>query len=524
VQTYHFDPTQACKVESDDTVMFTHDLDIKFKATAVELSNGKLKLKIGQKGLIAKCGGAFPKNGSLLKDEYVPLGEIPMALCEVATGQLSNALHAPAAALLKRVPPGRPLQNAGESPLDAAIRMTASMSGGSLIIQGPPGTGKTFTAAGVITALLAAGKRVGITSNSHKAIMNLLVACSQAASKGGSSLRGIEVGGDAAGALFATNPNLTHIECSRDARVVYTTGVAAGTAWLFARPEWKNVLDFLFIDEAGQVPLANAVAISRCAKNLILLGDQMQLEQPVQGSHPGDAGLSVLQYALKDSAASKPDSPVFHAVVPPDVGLFLGESRRMRPDVCRFISESIYEGRLDSDAACARQKIALSPGINVFVTKESGILFSGIQHDANVQQSDEEVERVKAIYDEMRGRLYTAKDLSVRPLGLNDFLFIAPYNAQVRALQKVLPNGARVGSVDRFQGQEAPVCILSLCSSYGAYGARGLGFILDRNRINVAISRAQCLAVVVGDPRITNSPTGSIEEMKLLNLFCKLVG
>jgi superfamily I DNA and/or RNA helicase len=238
-------------------------------------------------------------------------------------------------------------------------------------------------------------------------------------------------------------------------------GVAAGTAWLLARPEWKYVLDFLFIDEAGQVPLANAVAISRCAKSLILLGDQMQLEQPVQGSHPGDAGPSVLQYALKDSAASKSDLPIFHAVMPPDVGLFLGESRRMHPDVCRFISESIYEGRLGSDADCARQKIALSPGSNTFVKKESGILFSGVQHDANVQQSDEEVERVKAIYDEMRGRLYTAKDLSVRPLGLNDFLFIAPYNAQVRALQKVLPlehgSGVSIDSRDwRLRSASSP--------------------------------------------------------------------
>ena len=196
----------------------------------------------------------------------------------------------------------------------------------------------------------------------------------------------------------------------------------------------------------------------------------------------------------------------------------------MHPDVCRFISDSIYERRLDSDAACARQKIALSPGVNAFVTKESGILFSGIQHDANVQQSDEEVERVKAIHAEMLGRLYTAKDGSIRALGLNDFLFFAPYNAQVRALQRALPSGARAGSVDRFQGQEAPVCILSLCSSYGEYGARGLGFILDRIRINVAISRAQCLAVVVGDPRIANSAAGSIGKMMLLNLFCKLVG
>ena len=121
------------------------------------------------------------------------------------------------------------------------------------------------------------------------------------------------------------------------------------------------------------------------------------------------------------------------------------------------------------------------------------------------------------------GYVYTDKDGKTRPLALGDFLFIAPYNAQVRALQAAIPAGARVGSVDKFQGLEAPVCILSLCSSYGEYGSRGLGFILDRNRINVAISRAQCLAVVVADPRIASAAAGSISEMSLINLFCKLV-
>jgi uncharacterized protein len=140
----------------------------------------------------------------------------------------------------------------------------------------------------------------------------------------------------------------------------------------------------------------------------------------------------------------------------------------------------------------------------------------------HIQRSDEEVERVKAIYDDMLGRAYTAKDGTTKPLDLQDFLFIAPYNAQVRALKATLPAGARVGSVDKFQGQEAAVCILSMCSSYGEYGSRGLRFILDRSRINVAISRAKCLAVVVGDPRIASTPAGSIDEMMLLNLFCKL--
>jgi uncharacterized protein len=195
----------------------------------------------------------------------------------------------------------------------------------------------------------------------------------------------------------------------------------------------------------------------------------------------------------------------------------------MHPDVCRFISESIYESGLGSLPDCARQKVALPAGGGVLVSKESGIVFCGVNHDGNVQQSDEEVERVNNIYVELLGREYTATDGTVRLLKLEDFLFIAPYNAQVRALEAALPKGAHVGSVDKFQGQEAPVCILSLCSSYGEYGSRGLAFILNRSRINVAISRAQCLAIVVADPRIADSPAGSIAEMILLNLYCKLI-
>ena len=352
--------------------------------------------------------------------------------------------------------------------------------------------------------------------------MNLLLACVEAARECGLHLHGIKVGGDPGGSLFAAG--FTHIKSTSDAFAAYNGGVVGGTAWLFARPEWVGALDFLIIDEAGQVSLANAVAISRAAWNLMLLGDQMQLEQPVQGSHPGDAGLSALQYALKDTAASRPDAPVLHAVVPADYGLFLSESRRMHSSVCRFVSDSIYEGRLRSRRDCDRQRIALRPGGDGLVTTESGIVFSGVEHDGNVQQSDEEVDRVKALYEELAGRPYTDKAGRTRPLALQDFLFIAPYNAQVRALQAVFPAGARVGSVDKFQGQEAPVCILSLCSSYGEYGSRGPGFILNRNRINVAISRAQCLAVVVGDPRIAQSAPGSLDEMQLLNLFCKIAG
>jgi len=524
IQQYRFDPAQECKLAADDNTkaMFSHKLKAKFTLAQLDSSVGSLGLKISKKVLKEKFDGAFPQQGALLPDEYVPAAVIQVALTEVAVRHLSGQLHAPVAALLNRVAPAMPMQKECESPTDAAIRIARGMTGGCLVVQGPPGTGKTYTASRVISSLLAAGRKVGVASNSHKAVVNLLTACGEAAEQSGTNLQGIKVGGDAEDQLFSSNPGLQHVQNTGDAHIAYTGGVVGGTAWLFTRPEWEGALDFLFIDEAGQVSLANAVAMARCAKNLALLGDQMQLEQPVQGSHPGDAGLSALQYALKDAEASRPDAPVFHAVVPADYGLFLGESRRMHPSVCRFISESIYEGRLGSHSDCARQKIANPSGANGLITSESGIVFSGVEHGGNIQQSDEEAERVKAIYHELRGRRYTAKDGTTRPLAMEDFLFIAPYNAQVRALQVSLPAGARVGSVDKFQGQEAPVCILSLCSSYGEYGSRGLAFILDRNRVNVAISRAQCLAVVVADPRIAGAIPGSLDEMMLLNLFCKL--
>lgn len=341
--------------------------------------------------------------------------------------------------------------------------------------------------------------------------------------KTGRELSGIKVGGEDNDPLFSTVPGMQHIKDSARALDAYTRGVVGGTAWLFTRPEWNDALDFLVIDEAGQVPLANAVAMARSAQNLILLGDQMQLEQPVQGSHPGYAGFSVLQFALKDTAASREDAPIFHAVVPADRGLFLGQSRRMHPAVCSFISESIYERRLGSLPECAFQKIALPNNGGHLVKHESGIVFSEVEHDGNVRRSDEEVERVSALFQDLLGRSYTDKSQETRSLVLSDFLFIAPYNAQVAALRAALPNGARVGSVDKFQGQEAAVCILSFCSSFGEYGSRGLRFILDRARINVAVSRAQCLAIVVGDPRIATSPAASVEAMALLNLYCKLL-
>lgn len=523
-QAYCFDPEQECKLAAGDrsSVMFSQNLNAKFGLIDLDITAGTLKLKIGAATLKREFDGEFPSRGSLLPDEFVNPEPIPAALAAMGSDHLGGHASASGIAFLARTEPlvlGAP----DEPIIERAIAATSAMSGGSLVIQGPPGTGKTYSAARVINNLIGAGKRVGISSNGHKAILNLLRECAKAAKMAGDPFRGIKVGGDDEDPLYEENTDFLHIKTGGHAFDAYASGVAGGTAWLFSRPEWAGQLDFLFIDEAGQVSLANTVAMSRSARNLVLLGDQMQLEQPVQGAHPGDAGLSGLQYALKDMGESKQDAPAFHSVVPVDYGLFLGESRRMHPAVCEFISESIYGGRLLSHTDCARQRIAVGAGPYTFVAKENGIVFSGVEHEANIQQSDEEVERVTGIFTEMLGRLYAATDGATRPLALEDFLFISPYNAQVRALERALPAGARVGSVDKFQGQEAPVCILSLCSSVGEYGSRGLGFILDRNRINVAISRAQCLAIVVGDPRIAGTSVTSINDMKLLNLYCKLV-
>lgn len=521
IQDYTFDGLQECKMEEGKQVMFCHDLDAKFTLSAIDSNAGRLSLKIGIKTINEKFNGRFPQGGSIILSEYVPAKEIQAALASIGREYLAGRIPGSVFALLSRAKPVAELQKAGEDTLSAAIRVSHEMPSGCLVIQGPPGTGKTFTGSNMIVSLLEAGKNIGVASNSHKAIINLLIECGKTMRAKGRSLAGIKAAGESTGELFSDNTQMRYVGSNKDAANEYRGGLVAGTAWLFSRPELQSKLDFLFIDEAGQVSLANAVAMARSAANLVLLGDQMQLEQPLQGSHPGDSGMSVLQYALKDETLSLTDAPVFHAVVPAGYGLFLGQSRRMHPAVCRFISESVYENRLVSHEHCERQKIDTDPSAEVSLP-ECGIAFINVEHDGNIQQSDEEAATVSAIFQSLVGKNYTSSDGTTRKLALSDFLFISPYNSQVRTLKALLPEGARVASVDKFQGQEAPVCVLSMCSSYGEYGSRGLSFILDKNRINVAISRAQCLAVIVGDARIAQTSASSLDEMRLLNLYCKL--
>lgn len=235
VQAYRFDPSQECKLAEDDKVRFTHNLDATFTLSEIDAAAGRLDVKIGKKTLDDKCAGIFPQQGSLLVDEFVSPAGIPDALAAVASGHLSGQLHAPVAALLERRPPAASMQQVGESTIDAAIRIAHEMSGGCLVIQGPPGSGKTYAASRVILSLLKANKNVGIASNSHKAVVNLLEACGEAARESGRALHGMKVGGDVDSRLFAQNSGVHYVASSSEARSLYRGGVVGGTAWLFTR-------------------------------------------------------------------------------------------------------------------------------------------------------------------------------------------------------------------------------------------------------------------------------------------------
>jgi uncharacterized protein len=247
--------------------------------------------------------------------------------------------------LMKAVPDTgeHPLQQAGETPLQTAVRLAPQLSG-FLAIQGPPGAGKTHTGAHMICALIEAGKKVGITANSHKVVRNLLSAVIKAAEKTGqtvSCIQKVSEEEDDVPSLRFTTKNGTLLDA-----IAGPSDVAGGTAWLWARPDAAEAVDVLFIDEAAQMSLANVLALSQAAKSIVLLGDPRQLEQPMQGSHPEGTNVSALDHILGE-----------HATIPRDRGLFLAETWRLHPTLCSFTSEMFYEGRLLPRPGLDRQTV-----------------------------------------------------------------------------------------------------------------------------------------------------------------------
>ncbi len=514
---YSFDPNQDTKLREGSECLIAHDLSnteiLKFDAEA-----GLLRIKMG------KNRDEPPRGISLIPKEHVPAEAIEASILRVAdawerTGKLAPALDT----FLRRtaprvvgVEPGARLLGGAEATEASVTTLIAALDRSAVSVQGPPGAGKTRVASATITELALRGHRIGIASNGHKAIKKLIEEVQKRAGARGVSLRVTKINRDKKDELIAQG-KATGQKSMKDVDFAGSDSpqIVGGTAWAFSDPSAADQFDYLFVDEAGQVSVANLVGMSPCAKNLVLLGDQMQLGQPIQGSHPGESGQSALEYLLQD-----------HRTIPEHLGVFLATTWRLHPDICRFISGAVYEDRLHAEPGTRARTVKIGSAARQ-VAKEHGIVFVPVSHEGNAQASAEEVAEIERVLEELRGREITGTEGDrPRRLGNSDVLVVAPYNMQVRALRAALGAGVgslEIGSVDKFQGQEAPVVIVSMCSSSGDSSPRGLEFLLDANRLNVALSRAQSLAIVVGSPEIARTRVGSVGQMKLVNLFCRIV-
>ena len=442
-----------------------------------------------------------------------------------------------AARLLDRVVPHRYVLALGvaEEPADAVVRIGLGLTGQVLAVQGPPGTGKTYAAARLIRSLLDAGKKVGVTALSHAVIRHVLdevgrpalhkgrpedvddgseqVVCSDSghASLSGDGDHVARSGGSENTGRGPVRPPLVQVtttnEAARDALLSGQVSLVGGTAWLWAREDMRESVDVLVIDEAGQFSLANAVAAAPAATSLVLLGDPQQLTQPSQATHPYGAGISALEHLIGE-----------HDTVPADRGVFLGRTYRMHPEVTAFVSELSYEGRLESAAGRERQAIS-GEGL----LSGAGLRWVPVAHEGRSAESDEEAAVVADLAQELLTRSCTDDQGIERAMKEHDILVVAPFNAHVARLRAALPGGIRVGTVDKFQGQQAPVVVYSMASSSAADAPRGVDFLFDLHRFNVAISRAKALSIVVASPALLDAEVHTPEQLRAVNALCRYV-
>ena len=517
VYRYSF-PTQETSIRRGDKLNLPLPLDKDFgEVVAIDL--GAHTLDVKKRGA---CENLDPE--SVFRFERVKTHEQADSLMRLARWVIGKSIDAPgphraARDLLLGRPPripdlvGRALRRDGETGVQAARRLIAVLGQGTLAIQGPPGTGKTYTGARMICDLVRAGKRVGVCATSHKVIRNLLDKVVEAAPGENVSPRCYHKDKEDAEesdgvSLVADNPGAR--------RVLRQPGaVLGGTAWLWSREEFFEAVDVLFVDEAGQMSLANVLAIAQAGGAVVLLGDPRQLDQPMQGTHPEGTDVSALEHLLQG-----------HKTIADDRGLFLEETWRLHPAICALTSELFYESRLRPVRGLERQGIleaAADAGPGPVPISGAGLWFLPVAHDGNQSSSPEEVAAIEALVERLtRGDVrWRDRKGDDAPLSLDDILIIAPYNAQVADLAARLPHGARVGTVDKFQGQEAPVVLYSMTTSTPADAPRGMEFLYSLNRFNVATSRARCACVVVGNPRLFEPECQTPRQMQLANAFCR---
>ena len=482
-----------------------------------EISIGTVEsIDIGERSIeirrSPKTAGVHP--GSVFVDGRGPKWEVLANAIYELGERTSESLRGHSAAwdLLRRAQPrlatGEHLAAVGvETTVETARRIASALDDSVFAIQGPPGAGKTFTAARMISRLVREGKKVGITAHSHKAIGKLLQELQVAADEDGIEIHCVrkmtsESADDEIRNVEVTTDNAVPLERLQAVRAQ----VAAGTAWMWSRPEYAGVLHALFIDEAGQMALADVVAAARAARNLLLVGDPQQLQRPLKGSHPGGAEKSALEHLIGE-----------RKTILPELGMLLPETRRMHAQVCRFTSEVFYEGKLKSHAVTAPYVLQGHAHL-----RNPGLYFVPVNHDGNQNSSDEEIAVVERLVDGLlkRGVQWFYGVGNSRALKREeDILIVAPYNAQVSDLAERLP-GMRIGTVDKFQGQEAPVVIYSMTTSSPEEAPRGMEFLYSLNRLNVATSRAMTAVILVGNPKLFEPECRTPRQMQLANALC----
>jgi len=505
--TYRF-PDQEFKFKAGDNCLRADTLERAGTIEEIDEKGRLLCLKLGNKSSLPERLSIIPSgpiSTDILKDALFRFTDSLIA----GDGRYQAILD-----LLRRERPRMKEQlqeNAivrpGEDLIAEIIDAANSLDRSYLFIQGPPGAGKTYTGSHLITALIKKGFRVGVSSNSHKAINNLLEAVEKRAQEKGFRFTGVKKSTSGDPDSFF-NGKIIRDEKDKQAVIGSRANLLAGTAWLFSDPDLDQALDYLFVDEAGQVSLANLVAIATSAKNIILLGDQMQLQQPIQGIHPGHSGESALDYMLQGEAT-----------ISEDRGVFLPVTWRMHENICRFISDAVYDGRLQPAPGNENQSLVLGPNAHPTLQK-TGIRFVPVDHEGCSQRSEQEADLVKEIYLNLFEHSYKDRESDQRRLQIKDILVVSPYNMQVNLLKQTLPEGARVGTVDKFQGQEAQVVIFSMATSSGEDLPRHMGFLFSKNRLNVALSRARCLAILVTNPRLLIINCNTVEQMGLVNTLC----
>jgi len=500
---YDFEP-QDCRLSVGSGAIDVNDPHAVL-GTVVELDPvaGHIVLKRGKRTPPAHPRGFGPSGP-------INVGVLQSAIARVGAQVLAGESPLGRALLERQVPPQlispvapssgaaspREQDSPGESPSELVVRVGRGLDGQVLAVQGPPGSGKTTTGAALIRALLDDGLRVGVTALSHKVINNLLTAVDRPALQ---KWEEQDDGRPSQVTIVGANDAVVQALCGGTANLV------GGTAWLWAREDLQQLVDVLVIDEAGQFSLANAVAVSSAARSMVLLGDPQQLTQPTQAVHPDGAGISALDHLLDG-----------HDTIPADRGIFLDRTYRMHPAITAFVSQTSYDGRLASVDGCEAQRVEAGG-----VLSGSGLRWLPVTHHGNTSASDEEAAVVAALVGDVCGGTWCDVNGVEHRLTLDDVLVVAPYNRHVARLLDKLPAGARVGTVDKFQGQQAPVVIYSTASSSADDAPRGVDFLYDLHRLNVAVSRARALTVVVASPALLDAEVHTPEQLRAVNALCR---